>query len=208
MVTYPFALERVRLKRAQKSLQELVKVCDTVVVIDNNRLLKYAPNLTIDKAFALADSITGRAVMGISDTIMFPSLMNIDYADVRSVMQSGGLSMISLGEGLGVNRVDDVIKDTANHPLLDVNYEGAKGALLHLEGGPDLTLGDSIKIGEKLSASFDNAANVKMGARINPGFAEKVRATAIITGVKSPYILGEKPQQPEVLVAEEAVEYL
>ncbi|MFH2107027.1 MAG: cell division protein FtsZ [Candidatus Micrarchaeota archaeon] len=209
MVTYPFALERVRLKKAQKSLQELIKVCDTVVVIDNNRLLKYAPNLAIDKAFALADSITGRAVTGISDTIMFPSLMNIDYADVKSVMQSGGLSMISLGEGLGVNRIDDVIKDTANHPLLDVSSEGAKGALLHLEGGPDLTLGDSIKIGENLSSAFDNMANVKMGARINLDFAGKVRATAIITGVKSPYILGEKSQRTEqVLVAEQAVEYL
>jgi len=189
MVTYPFALERVRLRKAQESLQALVGRCDSVVVIDNNRLASYVPNLPINKAFELADSITTRAVTGIADTIMFPSLMNVDFADVRSVMQGGGLSLISLGEGTGHNKVDDVVKDTLAHPLLDVSYEGAKGCLLHLEGGPDLTLGDAIKTGEKMTESFDSTASVKMGARINPSCAEKIRATAIITGVKSSYIL-------------------
>jgi len=190
MVTYPFALERVRLKKAQQALQELVKVCDTVVVIDNNRLAGYVPNLQINKAFELADSITTRAVTGISDTIMFPSLINVDYADVKTVMQGGGLSMISLGQGIGHNKVDDVVKDTLEHPLLDVNYEGAKGCLIHLEGGSDLSLGDAIKAGELLTQSFDEGANVKMGARINTQLNDTIRITAIITGVKSPYILG------------------
>jgi cell division protein FtsZ len=191
MVTYPFALERVRLKKAQTALTELVKVCDTVVVIDNNRLASYVPNLPVNKAFELADSITTRAVTGISDTIMFPSLINVDYADVKTVMQGGGLSMISLGSGNGHNKVDDVVKDTLQHPLLDVNYEGAKGCLIHLEGGPDLSLGDAIKAGERLTESFDESANVKMGARINPQLKDGMRITAIITGVKSPYILGK-----------------
>jgi cell division protein FtsZ len=191
MVTYPFALERVRIKKAQKSLQELVAVCDTVVVIDNNRLAAYAPNMPITKAFELADSITTRAVTGISDTIMFPSLINVDYADVRTVMAGGGLSMISLGEASGPDKVEQVVKDTLEHPLLDVNYEGAKGCLLHLEGGPDMTLGEAIKTGELLTQSFDDASAVKMGARINPSLANGLRITAIITGVKSPYILGK-----------------
>jgi cell division protein FtsZ len=193
IVTYPFALERVRLRKAQESIQALVEKCDTVVVIDNNRLAAYAPNLPINKAFELADSITSRAVIGISDTIMFPSLINVDFADVRSVMQGGGLSMISLGEGIGVNRVDEVVKDTLSHPLLDVEYENAKGCLLHLEGGADLTLGDAIHTGEKITATFDIAAHVKMGARVNPACTDRIRATAIITGVKSPYILKGGP---------------
>ena len=191
MVTYPFALERVRIKKAQQSLQELVKVCDTVVVIDNNRLASYAPNLPINKAFELADSITTRAVTGISDTIMFPSLINVDYADVQTVMQGGGLSMISLGQGSGHNKVDDVVKDTLEHPLLDVDYEGAKGCLVHLEGGPDLTLGDAIRAGELLTQSFDEGASIKMGARVNPSLQNAMRITAIITGVKSPYMFGK-----------------
>lgn len=191
MVTYPFALERVRLKKAQAALQDLVKVCDTVVVIDNNRLATYVPNLPVNKAFELADSITTRAVTGISDTIMFPSLINVDYADVKTVMEGGGLSMISLGSGNGHNKVEDVVKDTLQHPLLDVNYEGAKGCLIHLEGGSDLSLGDAIKAGELLTESFDESANVKMGARISPQLKDGLRITAIITGVKSPFILGK-----------------
>jgi cell division protein FtsZ len=197
MVTYPFALERVRLRKAQESLQELVKVCDTVVVIDNNRLASYVPNLPINKAFELADSITTRAVTGISDTIMFPSLINVDYADVQTVMSKGGLSMISLGKGSGHDKVNDVVKDTLEHPLLDVDYEGAKGCLVHLEGGPDLTLGDAIKSGELLTRSFDENASVKMGARIDPSLQDSMRITAIITGIKSPYILGKKDAEPE-----------
>jgi cell division protein FtsZ len=199
MVTYPFALERVRIKKAQASLQELVKVCDTVVVIDNNRLASYVPNLPITKAFELADSITTRAVVGISDTIMFPSLINVDYADVKTVMENGGLSMISLGQGSGHDKVVDVVKDTLQHPLLDVDYEGAKGCLIHLEGGPDLTLGDAIKTGDLLTQSFDETASVKMGARINPSLQDGIRITAIITGEKSPYILGKsaEPTEPQ-----------
>jgi cell division protein FtsZ len=123
--------------------------------------------------------------------------MNVDFADVRSVMQGGGLSMISLGEGNGVNRVDDVVKDTLEHPLLDVNFEGARGALIHLEGGPDLTLGDAIKTGENLTQSFDTLANVKVGARVDPNLADKIRVTAIITGVNSPYILKEGSSSQE-----------
>ncbi len=191
MVTYPFALERVRLKKAQAALQELVKVCDTVVVIDNNRLATYVPNLPVNKAFELADSITTRAVTGISDTIMFPSLINVDYADVKTVMDGGGLSMISLGSANGHDKVENVVKDTLEHPLLDVNYEGAKGCLIHLEGGPDLSLGDAIRAGELLTQSFDEGANVKMGARVSPTLKDGLRITAIITGVKSPYILGK-----------------
>jgi cell division protein FtsZ len=204
MVTYPFALERVRLRKAQEAISNLVKECDTVVVIDNNRLASYVPNLPINKAFELADSITTRAVTGISDTIMFPSLINVDFADVRSVMTGGGLSMISLGEGSGVNRVEDVAKDTLEHPLLDVDFEGAKGALIHLEGGPDLSLGDAIKTGELVTNSFDSLANIKVGARVNPNLSEKIRVTSIITGVKSPYIFGEKEGEPQ----EGPIEYL
>ena len=205
IVTYPFKHERVRLKKAQDAINELMKYSDTVIVIDNNRLSAYAPNLQIEKAFEFADSITARAVLGISDTIMFPSLMNVDFADVRAVMQDGGLSLISLGEGVGVERVDAVVHDTLQHPLLDVNYEGAKGALIHIEGGPDLTLGEAIKIGEKLTESFDAMANVKVGARIVP-VTDKVRVTAIITGIKSPYIL--KGEDSLVSESEGALQYL
>ncbi len=200
MVTFPFALERVRIKKAQKAIKDLVKVSDTVVVIDNNKLVTYAPNLPINKAFELADSITTRAVRGIADTIAFPSLINVDYADVKAVMDNGGLALISLGQGKGRNKVEEAVEDTINHPLLEVDYEGAKGCLLHLEGGHDLTLGDAIKAGELITEQFDDNTGIKMGARINPELKDTLYITAIVTGVKSPNILSkEDAEDPEVV---------
>ncbi|MFH1094860.1 MAG: cell division protein FtsZ [Candidatus Micrarchaeota archaeon] len=190
IVTIPFALERARIKKAEWGLKQLAAVSDTVAVIDNNRLVSYAPNLPITEAFNLADAITGKAVLGIADTIMLPSLLNIDYADVKSIMEKGGISLISLGEGRGTDRVDQVVKNTLDHPLLDVSYEGAKGALLHICGGNSLSLGDSISIGEKLTSSFDPNANVKIGARLVPDMGDTVSVTAIVTGLKSGQVMG------------------
>jgi cell division protein FtsZ len=191
MVTYPFALERSRLKTAQAGIRELASVADTVVVIDNNRLLGYAPNLPINQAFDLVDTITSNAVMGITDTIMIQSMMNIDFADVRSIMQNGGVAFISIGEASGHTRVDDCIKNALAHPLLDVDYEGAKGALIHIECGPDLSLGDAHKIYAGVASQFDDNANVKIGARMNPDMQNSVKVTSIVVGVKSPSIFGK-----------------
>ncbi len=190
IVTIPFALERARLKKAEWGLKQLAAVSDTVAVIDNNRLVSYAPNLPITEAFNLADAITGKAVLGIADTIMMPSLLNIDFADVRSIMEKGGISLISMGEAHGTDRVEHVVKNTLDHPLLDVSYEGAKGALLHICGGSSLSLGDSIAIGEKITESFDSNANVKIGARLVPDMGDTVNVTAIVTGLKSGQVMG------------------
>lgn len=200
IVTVPFALERARLKKAEWGLKRLTANCDTTIVIDNNRLVKYAPNLPISDAFNLADAITGKAVTGITDTITMPSMMNIDYADVRSVMQNGGVALISLGEGKGADRVEQAVRSTLDHPLLDVSYEGAKGALLHMEGGSSLTLGDAIQIGEKISDSFDKGAEVKMGARLTPELGDTVTVTAIVTGIKCghlPWLSGAAGQDED-----------
>ncbi|VVB57248.1 Cell division protein FtsZ 1 [uncultured archaeon] len=190
IVTIPFALERARMKKAVWGLQRLAPHSDTMAVIDNNRLVSYVPNLPISDAFNLADAITGKAVRGIADTIMMPSLMNIDYADVRSVMQDGGVALISMGEAHGNDRVQNVIKNTLDHPLLDVSYEGAKGALLHIAGGSSLSLGDSIAVAEGISKDFASDANVKMGARLDPGMGDLVTVTAIVTGLKSGQLEG------------------
>ncbi|MFA5411918.1 MAG: cell division protein FtsZ [Candidatus Micrarchaeia archaeon] len=191
VVTFPFNIERVRVKKAREGLNDFLKEADTVIVIDNNRLLGYAPNLPLNKALELADEVAARAVRGIADTIVFPSLMNVDYADVQSVMKNGGLAMISIGEANGPDCVKNVVENTMKHPLLDVDYEGAKGALIHIESGQKLTLGEAIEIGEGISSGFDEGASVKMGARINNEFMGGVRVTAIVTGVKSLSIFGQ-----------------
>jgi cell division protein FtsZ len=192
IVTFPFRLERVRIKKAQDHIRDLLKEVDTLIIIDNNKLAEFAPNLPLDAAFKLADSIMARAVRGLTDSIMVPSLMNIDYADVRSVLKNKGIAMISLGEGNGTERVADSIRNTLSHPLLEVNYEDAKGAIIHIEGGEGLTLGEAITIGNEVTKSLNPEAEVKMGARINPSLSDSIIVTAIITGVKSPSILGKE----------------
>lgn len=190
MVTFPFALERARLDKARWGIKQMQKYCDTVVVIDNNRLVSYVPNLPMNEAFAVADNLLGHAVKGIADTIMFPSLINIDFADLRSVMENGGVATISIGEGKGTDKVNSVVNGTLQHPLLDVDYHGAKGALIHITGGLNLTLGEATEIGEKITNVFDDDASVKLGARLMPDVQDEIKVTAIITGVTSPHITG------------------
>jgi len=191
IVSYPFVLERNRMKTAEEGIEALRRTVDTVVVIDNNRLVALVPNLPIDQAFAVADEITARAVRGITETITTSSLINLDFADVRSIMQGGGVAMIAVGEAHGTNRVRDVAKNTLNQRLLEVDYTGASGLLLHLTGGPDMTLGEANEIGELISQNVGANANVIWGARMDPAFAGKIEAIAIFTGIKSPYIVGK-----------------
>ncbi len=192
IVTYPFALERARLEKADVGIENLKGEVDTMIVIDNNRLVELVPNLPIDQAFAVADEITARAVRGITETITTPSLVNLDFADVRSVMSNGGVSMIAVGEAKGPNRAEEVVRNTLSHSLLDVDYTGATGVLLHITGGSDMTLGECNSIGEALTERVDAHATVIWGARIDPTNEGKIEVIAIFTGIRSPYVLGRQ----------------
>lgn len=191
IVTYPFALERARLGKADQGLENLKEQSDTLIVIDNNRLVQIVPNLPIDQAFNVADEIIARAVRGITETITTPSLINLDFADVRAIMSNGGVSMIAVGEAKGPNRVEEVVENTLHNVLLDVDFTGAQGVLLHVTGGPDMTLGECNAIGEALTEKVDPNATVIWGARIDPASEGKIEVIAIFTGIKSPYVLGK-----------------
>jgi len=190
MVTFPFLLERARIQKAEEGIEKLRKVTDTVIIIDNNRLVELVPNLPIEQAFSVADEVIARAVKGITETITVPSLINLDYADVRAIMSTGGVSVISVGESKGHRRVDEVVSDTLKNSLLDVDYRGAKGALIHISGGPDLTLGEANEIGERLTEAIDPSAQVIWGSRIIPEYEGKIEVIGIFTGVQSPHIRG------------------
>ena len=190
--TYPFAMERARLAKAKAGIDRLKKSADTVVLIDNNRLVDYVPNLTIEKSFELLDGIMAKAVRGIAATILEPSLLNLDYMDVKAVVENGGISMIAVGEAAGVGRVEDLVNNTLKNRLLDIDIEGSRGVLLHLTGGNDLTLGDATRAGELLTEKVDPDANVIYGARMEGGFTGKIEAMAIFTGIKTPYSLGKR----------------
>ncbi|MDE1869935.1 MAG: cell division protein FtsZ [Candidatus Micrarchaeota archaeon] len=197
IVTIPFSLERSRLNTAKKGIERLRQHVDTLIVIDNQRLVNLYPNLQIEQAFKLADEITSRAVRGITEAITQPSMVNIDYADVRAIMSSGGLAMISVGSGQGGNRVEDVVKNTLKNKLLDVEYEGATGVLLHITGGPDMTLGEANRIGEMLTSSVSPNASVTWGARLENDNQGRIDVIAIFTGVTSPGIFGGMKKDDE-----------
>lgn len=190
VVTFPFKLERSRINKAREGIDRLRKVADSVIVVDNNKLVEYVPNLPIDKAFFVADEIVSKAVKGIVETIKSPSLINLDFADIKSILGGGRLSVISVGDGHGPERVALAAKNTLEHPLLDVDYKGAKGGLIHISGGEDLTIGDANKVGELITREFDESANVMWGARVDPKLEGRIEVFTIATGVKSQHIMG------------------
>ena len=201
MVTYPFNLERARRVKADEGIAKLRKFVDSVIVLDNNRLVKLVPNLPMNEAFAVADEILAKAVGGLVWTITQPSLINIDFADVKAIVQGGGVGFIAVGEGKGTDKVRGASEGVLKNKLLDVDYEGATGALIHISGGADLTLGDAIKAGEMITEKMDPQANVKWGARLIPGYDDKIEIVAIVTGVKGANIFGagvEEPSRKEV----------
>ncbi len=191
MVTYPFALERSRRLKADEGIARLRKVADSVIILDNNRLVELVPNLPINDAFAVADEILAKAISGLVWTITQPSLINIDFADVRSIMGEGGVGFIAVGEGKGPDRVRGAAESVLKNRLLDVDFAGAKGSIIHISGGRDLTLGDAIKAGEFISEKMDEEANVKWGARLLPNYDGKLEIVAIVTGVTGASVMGK-----------------
>lgn len=190
-VTMPFKIERARCDKAEFGLQQLRQVSDTVIVIDNNRLVTIAGNLPIKQAFSVANELISTMIKGIVETIAIPSLVNLDFADVKAIMKNGGVAAIGVGASDTNNRVEEAVKGALSNPLLDINYKGATGALIHISGGPDMTLDEVSKIGEVVTESLDPDANVIWGARVQDDMKGKVTVMTIITGVKSPWILGK-----------------
>jgi len=206
-VTMPFELERARMDKAEWGLSELRQVSDSVIVIDNNRLVNIAGDLPIQQAFAVANELISTMIKGIVETIAVPSLVNLDYADVKAIMTDGGVCAIGVGESDSEHKVEEATRRALTNPLLDVSYKGSTGALIHVEGGPDLTLDDVSKVGDMVTEALDKDANVIWGARINESMTGKLRIMTIIAGVNSPYILGKvdhtQPSQESVKMGEE-----
>ena len=195
MVSTPFDVERARTVKAEEGLDNLRNEADSIIVLDNNRLLDYVPNLPIGKAFSVMDQIIAETVKGISETITQPSLINLDYADMSTIMNQGGVAVMLVGETSDKNKTQDVVNDAMNHPLLDVDYRGATGGLVHITGGPDLTLKEAEGIANNITERLEPSANVIWGARIQEEYKGKVRVMAIMTGVQSAQVLGPSTQR-------------
>jgi cell division protein FtsZ len=195
IVTFPFTMEGIRRKEnAEMGLEKLRKETDTVIVIPNDKLLEIAPRLPLEAAFKVADEILVRAVKGITELITKPGLINLDFADVRTVMEGGGVAMIGMGESNSENRAIEAIEKAINSPLLSVDITGAKGALINVIGGGDLTLEESEKVVEVVSQRLDPKANIIWGSIIDPDLEGVLRVMLVVTGVRSKQILGQRLQ--------------
>lgn len=184
LVTTPFHIERRRIQAAKAGLQSLYPVADTMIVIDNNRLLEIVPHMPVRQAFSVVDQLFAEIIIGMTETITKPSLINLDYADVRTIMHYGGASFVIVGES-SIRDPEGAVRSALNNPLLDVDVHGATGCLLHIIGGERMTLKDASAIAGALTSELDPMANVIWGARIRRDFGERVRIMAIITGARS-----------------------
>lgn len=200
VVTFPFEHEGGhRIASARKGITDMRKHADTVVIVDNNRLEKLYGAKTVPDALQKADEIITTAITSIAETISTSqnavNEINLDYADIRTIMKSNSakrnVAVMCMGQG---RSIEEAVEDTINKPLLDVNYEGATGALIHVIGGPNMKLLDTTEAAKRLTTGLklDPDANVIWGIRVKEDMpADKIEVTAIFNGIKSPQILGE-----------------
>jgi cell division protein FtsZ len=191
VVTLPFSMEgKQRMANAREGLENLEDHVDTMIVIPNDKLLEVVPDVSLATAFKICDEVLVNAVKGIAELVTKPGLVNLDFADVRSIMKNGGLAMIGMGESDTENRAIEAVERALNNPLITVDVNGATGALINVIGGPDITIREAQQIVEAVSTRLSPDAKIIWGAQIAKELGETLRAMLVITGVKSPQIFG------------------
>lgn len=184
VVTKPFAFEsRVRAENADKGIQELKKYVDTMVIIPNERLFQIVPKKTpILEAFRYADDVLRQGIQGISDLIAKPGLINLDFADVKTIMENKGLAHMGIGHGKGETKALDAVKEAVASPLIETTIEGAKGLLLNVKGGVDLTQEDVSEVAMLVQEVIDPSCTVIFGNSIDENMHDEIEVTIIATG--------------------------
>jgi cell division protein FtsZ len=191
VVTLPFSVEGlIRMENAEAGLKRLRDICDTVIVIPNDKLLDIVPNLSLNSAFKVADEVLMRSIKGITEMITMPGLVNLDFADLKTVMKRGGVAMIGLGEAEGENKAVNAVVEALNSPLLEVDISEATGALVNVTGGEDMTISEAERVVEEIYSRIDPNARIIWGTTVDPNLKRNIRAMLVITGVKSKQILG------------------
>lgn len=189
VVTLPFSVERYRYEHAKKGLEKLRNFCDTVVAIDNTKLSKVAGDLPLQDALGVANELVGQFVKGITETITTASLINIDYADLRAIMERKGLAAIGVGQAEGEDRVERAVRTAIDGQLLDIrDITKSKGVLVHVAGGHDVTLEEVTSAGELVTKSLPPNTRVVWGARVDPTMEGHARVMVVLTGVESTFL--------------------
>jgi cell division protein FtsZ len=188
IATLPFKFEGgMRRNSAMKGLRKLREHSDTLLLLDNNRLVDMVGNIPFNQALGVMDQLISELIRGLVDALNKPSLINLDFNDLRTVIKHGGVSTIIYGENADP---EGVVRDAIQNPLLDVEITGGTGALVHISGGYNLTLKRAYKVLEGITENLDGDANVKFGVRIAEDGQEVIRLIAVVTGI------GEIPKAP------------
>jgi len=184
VVTKPFSFEGTRRKVvAEEGIEELKDQVDTLITIPNQRILEAVDKkLSLLEAFKVADSVLGHGVKGISEIITVPGLINVDFADVKSIMNEAGSALMGIGVGVGENRAQLAARQATSSPLLEVSMEGARGVLFNITGGADMTMQEVEDASRVIAQAADTDANIIFGAAINEELKDEVRITLIATG--------------------------
>ena len=187
VVTKPFGFEgRKRQENAERGLENLRKYVDTLVIIPNDKLLKLVPQKTpIIEAFLYADDVLRQGIQGISDLIVTPSLINLDFADVRSVMKNTGLAHMGIGHAKGENKTIEAVRQAVSSPLLETTIEGATGVILNVKGGLDLPLDEVYEAANLVREVVDPSCNIIFGSGIDESMNDEVEITIIATGFQN-----------------------
>jgi cell division protein FtsZ len=203
VTTRPFAFEGARrMVAAEEGVESLKDKVDTLIVIPNQRIMEVVDRkMTLLEAFKIVDSVLGQGVQGISEIITVPGLINVDFADVKTIMKDAGSSLLGIGTGIGENRAQIAAKAAIFSPLLDISVEGAKGVLFNITGGPDLTMNEVEEAAKLISQSADADANIIFGATIDPTMTDQIKIIVIATGFDESRVrmarFMNKPKAPE-----------
>jgi len=196
IVTTPFTAEgEVRRTNAEAGLERLRDVADTVIVVPNDRLLDSVGKLPVRQAFKVSDQVLMRSVKGITELITKPGLVNLDFADVRTVMEKGGVAMIGLGESDTEAKAQDSVKSALRSPLLDVDISSANSALVNVTGGPDMSIEEAEGVVEEIYDRIDPDARIIWGTSVDDDLDGTMRTMVVVTGVESPQIYGRNEEE-------------
>ncbi len=186
-LTMPFEIESLRRENAKKAIRTLSETCDSVVLIDNTKLRKVAGKLPLKTAFAVANALIGAFIKSITETITEPSLMNLDFADLKAVLEKGGVSSFGIGEADGVGRVEKAVLKAIEAPLLDIpDLSAAHGLLIHICGGQEMTLEEVARVGE-LMAQHVHCKRIIWGANVDDTMTGRIRVMALFASVGNPF---------------------
>ena len=211
VVTKPFSFEgKVRNENANKGIANLKKYVDTLVVIPNDKLLQFLPpNTGMLDAFKVADDMLKQGVVGIVDLIATPSLINLDFADVNTVMRNQGLAHMGIGRAKGENRIIEAVRQAVSSPLLETTIEGAKSVILNITGGRDIMLSEINEASSLVQGIIDESANIIFGATIDETMSDEVKITIIATGFNAKSNMdNEVPVQPAIRFTDTAKKQL